>query len=327
MINNVNTLRRDNMNIIKSVSITLVAAFALVGCASTHDYTMYAQGQAQIEAARYAAEAARFKAMSDIAATGDASAKVAAVVALALSNGNGGQNSPAQLKAPEAPGQTALAWASIFVPALTQGYSIYSNTRLGMAQSNNSARVAESTNSSFLGMANQIQTAGAAGNAALVTLGTSSNTAITSVASASTQALTTLSTSSNQSFTSLAGLIQSPQPNVSYTLSGTGVLGNGTYSTTANSLGGNGVIGSGSYSTQQNPVLSGTGVIGSGTHNPSTPTTTTTTTPAPVVITPVVTTPPVVITPVNNVTPVVITPVNNVTPVIVVPPATPASAP
>jgi len=306
------------MNIIKSVSIILVSVVALAGCASTHDYQMYAQGQAQIEAAKYAAEAARFKAMSDIAASGDPTAKVAAVVALAMTgNGSGGNSgNAAQLRAPEAPGQTALAWASIFVPALTQGYSIYSNTRLGMAQSNNNARVAESTNGAFLGMAGQIQSTATSGNAALAQLGTSSNTAITAVAGAGTQALTSLATSSNQSLVSLSSLIQAPQPNVSYTLSGTGVLGNGTYTTTANSLGGNGVIGSGSYSTQQNPVLSGTGVIGSGTHNPST-----VTTPAPVVITPVVTTPPVVITPVNNVTPVVITPV------VVTPPAAAASAP
>jgi len=279
------------MNIIKTVSVIVVATLALGGCASTHDYQLYAQGQAQIEAAKYAAEAEKYKAMAAIANSGDATAKVAAVMAIAMGSGGNPQQST-QIRAPEPAGQSILQWASVLVPALTQGYSIYSNTRLGMAQSNNNARIAESTNNSFLGMATQVQQAGTAGSNALASLATSSNSSITSLAA-----------SNNQSLLSLAGLIQAPQPNVSYTLSGTGVLGNGTYSTSSNSLGGNGVIGSGSYSTQQNPVLSGTGVIGSGTHNPST-----VTTPAPVVITPVVTNPPVVITPVNNVTPVVVVP-------------------
>ena len=64
--------------------LLILVAIALAGCASTGDYAAYANGQAQIEAARHSADAARYKAMSDIAATGDNSAKVAAVMALAL---------------------------------------------------------------------------------------------------------------------------------------------------------------------------------------------------------------------------------------------------
>ena len=64
--------------------------------------------------------------------------------------------------------------------------------------------------------------------------------------------------------------VQSPQPN--QTISGSGVIGSGTYNTTTSTstLGGSGVIGSGS-------LLSGTGSTGAGNFT-STPTTTTSTT-------------------------------------------------
>jgi hypothetical protein len=248
------------MKLNRAVIGALALSILLGGCASTADYNIYAQGQAQIEAAKYAAEAAKYNAMAQIASSGSESSKIAAVMAMVMGGGSGSGQST-QLRAPESPGATALAWASILVPSLTQGYAIYSNTKLGMAQSNNSARVSESTNSAFVGMGNSIQAAGSSGNTALASL----------------------ATSSNRSLVSLAGQIQAPQPNISYTLSGTGVLGSGTYSTS--SLGGNGVIGSGTYSTQANPVttssqytLSGTGVLGNGTNAPRTQTPVTTTT-------------------------------------------------
>lgn len=256
---------------IRRLSITatiLTTALILGGCASTTEYGTYAQGQAHIETARYAAEAAKYKAMADIAASGDATAKVAAMFALAMGGngpGAGGHGASTQLKAPEAPGQSILQWASVLVPALTQGYGIYSNTKLGMTNSNNAARIAESTNSTFLG---------------------------------------------------IAGKIQSPAANVTTTttttLSGTGVIGSGSYATNANpttTLSGTGVIGSGTYAPEANPVttLSGTGTMGSGSY-----------TPAPVVVTPVVTNPVVQVTPVVT-NPVVITPVVPVVPVVVAP--------
>lgn len=219
------------------LGVVSVAILALTGCASTKDYQMYAEGQARIEAAKYAAEAARYNAMAKIAESGDTSAKVAAVVALAMGAASNGQSGSAQLRAPEAPGDAALRWASILVPSLTQGYSIYANTKLGMAQSNNSARVAISTNETFYGLAGKIQ----------------------------------------------APVVTTPQANVttntSYSLSGTGVLGDGSYSTVANpttthTLSGTGVLGNGTNSpntTTNTNNLNGTGTQGGGSYNPPPP--------------------------------------------------------
>lgn len=216
-----------------------VAILAMTGCASTKEYQIYAEGQARIEAAKYAAEAARYNAMAKIAESGDTSAKVAAVIALAMGAASNGQSNSAQLRAPEAPGDSALRWASILVPSLTQGYSIYANTKLGMAQSNNSARVAISTNETFYGLAGKIQ----------------------------------------------APVVTTPQANVtsntSYTLSGTGVLGSGSYSTIANpttthTLSGTGVLGNGTNApntttTTNTNNLNGTGTQGGGAYNPPPP--------------------------------------------------------
>lgn len=139
----------------RSITTLLVAAalgLLLSGCA-TNEYAKYSEGQAKIEAARANADAAKYKALSDIAASGDTTAKVAAVVALTSMQSQ--QQGGAQLRAPQA--SSALQWAQILVPGLTQMTGIWASTRLGMRQSDNSARVAESTNSTFLGMAGKIQ--------------------------------------------------------------------------------------------------------------------------------------------------------------------------
>ena len=275
------------MRRMKVMSLAIAAVFGLGGCAATsRDYQLYAQGQAQIESAKYMAEAARYKALSDIAGSGDTAAKVAAVVALAVEN-RGGQNSnTAQLRAPETLSQQLLPWAGLLVPALTQGFAVYQNVRLGMAQSNNSARIAESTNATFYGMGQQIGAAAnagtqatantaAAGFTSLTTMsgqvqaaGAAGVTATANTAAAGFTALGNLANQSNANLTTVSGFIQAPPANISYTLSGGGVVGNGTFTS----------------STQANPTtttLSGTGVVGAGTlstqANPSTTTTTTTT--------------------------------------------------
>ena len=131
------------------------AALALTGCAS-NDYALYAKGQAESDTARHNADAAKYKAMADIAATGTDSAKVAAVMALALgAQGSAGQAS--RLQAPQA--SSALQWAQVLVPGLTQIAGIAANMQVATTQSNNAARVAESTNASFVGIASQIQAA------------------------------------------------------------------------------------------------------------------------------------------------------------------------
>ena len=160
-------------------SILILAALVLAGCASP-DYAQYSKAQTDIATARHSADAARYRALSDIAATGDSSAKVAAVMALAL-----GANTAQQpvIQAPQ-PNQ-ALQWASILVPGLTQVAGMRYNYLSQQAQSNNATTLGLSTNNAFVGLAGKIQAPGA-------------NTTTTTAT----------------------------------TLSGTGNLGSGTYSTT-----------------------------------------------------------------------------------------------
>ena len=61
--------------------LLIISVFALSGCATT-DYKMYAESQVKIQQAKSAAEAERYKALGAIASSGDATAKVAAVMTL-----------------------------------------------------------------------------------------------------------------------------------------------------------------------------------------------------------------------------------------------------
>lgn len=231
--------------------LILILAIALGGCASP-DYAKYAEANQAIETARHNADAAKYKAMADIAAQGDSSAKVAAVMAMAM-GGQGGAATGNGLRAPE-PNQ-ALQWASILVPNLTQVAGMRYNYLASTVQSNNARDVAISTNGTFASMGSSIGTAAVAGNTALV---------------------------------NVAGLIQAPAANITTTLSGTGTMG------------------AGSYTTNANPTLSGTGTLGSGAYTTADAhwVDDHTITPTPVVVvTPVTPTVPVVVNP-----PVVITP-------------------
>lgn len=124
--------------------LCLLLALAMTGCATNPEYIQYAKSAE-------AASVARSNALAEIAKSGDGSAKVAAVMALAFGAGN------QQMQAPQASG--ALQWASILVPGLTQIAGIAANMHIGITQSNNAARVAESTNGTMLGIAGQIQAA------------------------------------------------------------------------------------------------------------------------------------------------------------------------
>lgn len=192
----------------KLITISVVA-LALSGCA-TNEYKLYADAQAAVETAKYTADAAKYKAMSDIAASGTESAKVAAVMAIALGNQSNAQST--RLQAPQA--SQALQWAQVLVPGLTQVAGMRYNYLSTQTQSNNSARVSESTNATFLGIAGKIQ------------------------APAANITTTTTTTSTD---------------NHTQTLAGTGTLGTGAYSTTTDrndqTLTGTGTLGSGAYNT------------------------------------------------------------------------------
>lgn len=135
-------------------ALTLLAALALTACASP-DYEQYAKAQESIAISKSQSDAARYRAMSDIAVSGDSSAKVAAVMAMALSQGNAQTQ---QIAAPQ-PNQ-ALQWASILVPGLTQIYGIRANADVAMRSSDNAAATSAATTAGFVGIAGKIQAAG-----------------------------------------------------------------------------------------------------------------------------------------------------------------------
>ena len=204
-------------------SIALIAAVALTGCA-TQDYKLYADSQIAVAQAKASADIARYQALSKIAETGDATAKVAAVLSLQMGGGVP-QQQQQQINAPRSFGDHAFQWASLLVPTTTtlmsNIYSVKSQTNLGITQSNNATAlgIAQSNNSTT----------------------TATNTA---------NAFVGMANSGFVAATTIAGKIQAPQPNI--TLSGTGVIGGGAYTQTT--MSGTGVLGTGTYTTDTHPI-------------------------------------------------------------------------
>lgn len=184
--------------------IVLSLALLMAGCASP-DYQAYAKAQAAADTAKHQADTAKYKAMSDIAATGDATAKVAAVMAMAMGQANATANSA--LQAPRA--SEALQWASILVPGLTQVAGMRYNYLSQQTQSNNATALGISTNATFTGIAGKIQAPGA-----ISTTTTNDN---------HTQTLSGTGTLGSGAYTTADSHAQ--------TLSGTGTMGSGSYST------------------------------------------------------------------------------------------------
>ena len=207
----------------KLITLPLACATLLITGCATGDYAQYSKAQTDIAVARHAADAAKYRAMSDIAASGDSAAKVAAVMAMAM----GGSGAQTTIQAPQV--SEALQWASILVPGLTQISGMRYNYLSQQALSNNATALGISNNSTFAG---------------------------------------------------LAGKIQAPGSVTTNTLSGTGTLGSGAYST-----------------QDRHDVISA----------------------APVVITPIVQVVPTVITPVTQIVPTVITPIIPTTPIVITP--------
>lgn len=204
----------------------IILALLLSACASP-EYTQYTATQQAIAASRAQADTARYQALASIASRGDSAASVAAAMALAM----GGQSQAPQIAPPQA--SQALQWAQVLVPGITQAYAIGKSADVAINSSNNAALTSANTMAAFVGVAGKIQ---APVIAAPVT----------------------------------------PQANVTTTTTSTV---SGDTITSGDTLSGTGVLGSGSYSTQANPV-------------------TTTTTTSPVVVPDVVQIVPTVITPV-----------------------------
>jgi murein L,D-transpeptidase YcbB/YkuD len=118
-----------------TLSVVAAAVVTLTACASP-DYQQYAKTQQQIAQSRAAAEQARYMALAEIARSGDTTAKVAAVIALQQGAPQQSSNSP-KVSAPTGAGDTALKWASVLVPSLTQVYGIGKNAEVAIVNSNN----------------------------------------------------------------------------------------------------------------------------------------------------------------------------------------------
>lgn len=140
-------------NKIKLLAI-LAATVALVGCGTTEQYKMYADTQKSIAQANAMAETARYAALAEIAKTGDAGARVAAVMSINFGAQGGAGPRVQQVAPPKTFGETALQWTSVLLPSVTNLYGISANRQIAITQSNNAAATAASTNSAMVNIAN-----------------------------------------------------------------------------------------------------------------------------------------------------------------------------
>lgn len=184
----------------KIIASVLLSVALLSGCAGG-EYKMYAESQVAIQTSKSNAEAERFRAMAAIAQTGDTTTKVAAM--MALQQNSGAPQQTAQLSAPKSSAEVARDWLGIMLPAAVQGYGIHANSQVSINASNNAARVSESTNGAFVGIAGKIQAP---------------------VASIDNHSVTTTTSTDSHNTTT---------DNHAQTLSGAGTVGGGSYGVTS----------------------------------------------------------------------------------------------
>ena len=211
----------------------ILIALALTGCA--HEYTAYAEAQK----AQAQAQAAKYAALAEIAKMGDTTAKVAAVMSI---NGFGSQPQQ-QINAPRHWADYALSFTGALLPVVGQVYAVNKQSAVAIAQSNNATAmgIAQSNNATL--------TATNTANA-FATIANTNATGMSSIANSGFTAVSNTATAGLTAATTIAGKIQAPQPNI--TLSGTGVIGNGTYTQTT--MSGTGVLGTGTYTTDNRPT-------------------------------------------------------------------------
>lgn len=209
--------------------LAIAMLLLLTGCASSKEYASYLAAHQAAHEAKASAEKARYAAIAEIAKNAsDPSARTAAVMALAMGK------SESQVTPPAPPQDKVMQWASILVPTLSNIATAGFSYRAGVVASNNSRDVTVAGYQTFGSMASN-------GFNALQGTASSGFSANSAIASAGFNSASTI-----------AGFIQAPQPNV--TLSGTGVIGSGSYTapvtTTTNSnntnrtcAGGNGAAG------------------------------------------------------------------------------------
>lgn len=136
------------------IAALLSSILVLTGCAtSKEEYLAYVEA----EKAKSLAEVARYQALSNIGTKGDATASAVASIMLGIGNAGGSSRGTAP---PVSAGETALRWASILVPSLTQLGTASINAGVAKRQSDNATTLGISTNETFLGMAKEIQAPG-----------------------------------------------------------------------------------------------------------------------------------------------------------------------
>jgi hypothetical protein len=196
----------------------LAIPIALALTGCAHEYAAYAEAHK----ARAQADAARYAALAEIAKMGDTTAKVAAVISL---NAGGGQQ-PQQIATPRNWADYALSFTGALLPVVGQMYAVNKQTGLGIRQSDNATLLGISQANSN----RDVQTATVTGFSSMAGLGFKATADI-------------------------AAKIQAPQPNI--TISGTGIVGGGTLTTTTNTMSNStGVLGTGTYSTDYRPSTS-----------------------------------------------------------------------
>ena len=192
----------------------IVAPLLLAGCATNYD--AYVEANVKVAEARAKAETEKYKAMAAIASSGDAAAKVAAVMSMALGQPN--QQAQQQIAPPRSPADTTLQAIATILPSIAQIYGINRQVALGMeqvrgnvaiqqAQSNASIANTASTNNAFSSIAGD-QVRGSVANTA------STNNAFTNIFSNTSWASVSNAQSSNAALTAVAGKIQAPAANI-----------------------------------------------------------------------------------------------------------------
>lgn len=214
----------------KRLLLIAISALALTGCA-TQDYKMYADTQRAIASANATAESAKYAALAEIARTGDATAKVAAVMSINFANSGNNRNQQ-QILPPKSAGEIALQWTSLLLPNLTQFYGINANrqiaitqsnnaTALGIKQSDNQTLVTTNTNATFANIAGAgltaVTTTAGAGLAATVDVSKAGLAASTTISGQGNTAITNVSNNAKESITAIADAMKEIQPNVSTT--------------------------------------------------------------------------------------------------------------
>jgi len=140
------------MNKFKRV-VAIVAISSVISACASPDYVQYSKSMQEIAASKNSADTEKYKALASIAASGDSTAKVAAVMALSsLGSTTQGQSA---LMQPQP--NIALQWASILVPGLTQVAGMRYNYMSQSVSSNNATALGMSTNTTFSAIAGKIQ--------------------------------------------------------------------------------------------------------------------------------------------------------------------------